>query len=240
RRAAAGRDCEGDREASFRAALRRADRCARQRDGHPRARGAEERQRDDERDDVADHAQRVRRRHGGPGPHVLGRPSAGTAPQHSPQGAGGAFLVIGAVGRVISALDRKLLRDLLGMRGQALAIAFVIAGGVSVHLVAAGLLSSLEETRRAYYERYRFADIWAPVVRAPNALLDDIRSIEGVQAAETRVRAPALFDMPGMEEPATGEIFSLPDVGEPSVNQIYLVRGRLPVAGRRVEAVVLQ
>src|SRR5690606_35222072 len=120
------------------------------------------------------------------------------------------------------------------------AIAFVIAGGVSVHLVAAGLLSSLEETRRAYYERYRFADIWAPVVRAPNALVDEIRAIEGVQATETRVRAPALFDMPGMDEPATGEIFSLPDSGEPSVNQIYLVRGRLPTAGRRDEAVVLQ
>ncbi len=146
----------------------------------------------------------------------------------------------GPFGRLISALDRKLLRDLLGMRGQALAIAFVIAGGVSVHLVAAGLLSSLEETRRAYYERYRFADVWAPVVRAPNALLAELRAIEGVQAAETRVRAPALFDMPGMEEPATGEIFSLPDAGEPSVNQIFLVRGRLPTVGRRDEAVVLQ
>src|SRR5690554_2406576 len=125
------------------------------------------------------------------------------------------------------------------MRGQALAIAFVIAGGVAVHLVAGGLLSSLEETRRAYYERYRFADLWAPAVRAPNALLDEIRAIEGVQAAETRVRSPALFDMPGMGEPATGEIFSLPDAGEPSVNQIVLLRGRLPQSGRRDEAVVL-
>jgi putative ABC transport system permease protein len=114
---------------------------------------------------------------------------------------------------ILSALDRKLLRDLRAMKGQALAIAFVIAGGVSVHLVAAGMLSSLEETRRAYYDRYRFADIWAPVVRAPNALIGDIRAIDGVQAAETRVRAPALFDMPGMEEPATGNILSLPDAG---------------------------
>src|SRR5690606_26189403 len=181
-----------------------------------------------------------RRRHGGPGHHVLGRSGAGAAPERSPQGAVGAVLVIGSLGRVISALDLKLLRDLFGMRGQALAIAFVIAGGVSVHLVAAGLLSSLEDTRRAYYERYRFADIWAPVVRAPNALLDDIRSIEGVQAAETRVRAPALFDMPGLEEPATGDIVSLPATAAPSVNQIYLVRGGLPGAGRRDEAVVLQ
>lgn len=143
------------------------------------------------------------------------------------------------VPQLLAPLDRKLLRDLFGMRGQALAIAFVIAGGVSVHLVAAGLLSSLEETRSAYYDRYRFADIWAPVVRAPDALLADIRAIAGVQAAETRIRVPALFDMPEMEEPATGEIFSLPDSGEPSVNQIVLLRGRLPLSGRRDEAVVL-
>ncbi|HEY8519179.1 MAG TPA: ABC transporter permease [Gammaproteobacteria bacterium] len=141
---------------------------------------------------------------------------------------------------LISALDRKLLRDLWGMKGQALAIAFVIAGGVASAVVAQGMLQSLAETRRAYYERYRFAHVWAPVVRAPNSLLEDIRAIPGVQAAETRIRAPALFDMPGMEEPATGEIFSLPDFGEPAVNEIHLVRGRRPQPGRRDEAVVLE
>jgi putative ABC transport system permease protein len=141
---------------------------------------------------------------------------------------------------LLSPLDRKLLRDLWTMKGQAAAIAFVIAGGVSVYLVMAGLLSSLEETRRTYYERYRFAEIWAPAVRAPNTLIEDIRNIEGVQAVETRVRVPALFDMPNMSEPATGEVFSLPDYGEPSVNQIHLTRGRMPRPGARDEAVVLE
>lgn len=145
-----------------------------------------------------------------------------------------------ALPRLLGALDRKLLRDLWQMKGQALAIAFVVAGGAAVALVAAGMLSSLDETRRAYYERYRFSDIWAPVVRAPNALIADIRAIPGVLAAETRVRAPALFDMPDMQEPATGEIFSLPTSGEPSVNQIYLERGRLPRPDRRDEAVVIE
>lgn len=140
----------------------------------------------------------------------------------------------------LRALDRKLLRDLWAMKGQAMAIAFVIAGGVSVYLVMAGLLSSLEETRRAYYDRYRFADVWAPVVRAPNSLLDEIRSIPGVHFAETRVRVPALFDMPGMAEPATGEVLSLPDYGAPSVNQVHVVRGRLPRPGARDEALVLR
>jgi len=140
----------------------------------------------------------------------------------------------------LAPLDRKLLRDLWGMKGQALAIAFVVAGGVAVHLLAEGMLSSLSETRRAYYERFRFADVWAPVVRAPNALLADIRAIPGVIAAETRIRSPALFDMPGMDEPATGEIFSLPDTGEPSVNQIYVVRGRKPRPDAADEAVVIE
>ncbi|HZD51605.1 MAG TPA: FtsX-like permease family protein [Woeseiaceae bacterium] len=141
---------------------------------------------------------------------------------------------------LLSPLDRKLLRDLWSMKGQAAAVAFVIAGGVAVYLVMAGLLTSLEETRRAYYERYRFADVRAPVVRAPNTLIDGIRRIEGVQAAEVRVRVPALFDMPDMTEPATGEVFSLPDYGSPTVNQIHLTRGRLPHPGLRGEAVVLQ
>ena len=81
---------------------------------------------------------------------------------------------------VLSVLDRKLLRELRGMWGQALAIALVIAGGVSVHVVMAGMLASLEETRTAYYERYRFADLGAPAGRAPNALIDDIREVGGV------------------------------------------------------------
>ena len=140
---------------------------------------------------------------------------------------------------LLSVLDRKLLRDLWNMKGQAIAVAFVIAGGVAVYLVAAGMLSSLEETRRAYYERYRFADLWAPVVRAPQSLIGDLRRLEGIQAAETRVRVPALFDIPGMSEPASGEVLSLPDNAEPAVNQVHLARGRKPGRGRRDEAVVL-
>ncbi|MFN3514460.1 MAG: FtsX-like permease family protein [Phenylobacterium sp.] len=138
------------------------------------------------------------------------------------------------------ALDRKLVRDLWAMKTQALAIALVIAAGVSVHLLATGMLSSLEETRRAYYERYLFADVWAPTVRAPQALIDSIRAIDGVQAAETRVRIGALFDVEGMEEPATGEVISLPDQGQPAVNRLHLVRGRAPRPDRPEEAVVLQ
>lgn len=140
----------------------------------------------------------------------------------------------------MGALDRKLARELWRMKTQALAIAFVIAGGVAVHLLATGMLSSLQETRRAYYERNLFADIWAPTVRAPRRLINDIRAIEGVQAAAIRIRIPALFAMEGMSAPASGEVLSLPDVGEATVNRLHLVSGRLPAPGQRNEAVVLR
>lgn len=137
-------------------------------------------------------------------------------------------------------LDRKLARDLWRMRLQALAIAFVVAGGVAVHLLSAGMLSSLQETRRAYYERYLFADVWAPAIRAPQRLIADLRAVEGVQAVATRIRVPALFAMDGMSAPASGEVLSLPDQGEPPVNRLHLVSGRLPTPGRADEAVVLK
>lgn len=142
--------------------------------------------------------------------------------------------------KIFSALDRKLIRDLWSLRGQAIAIALVIAGGVSTHVVMSGNLASMAETRTAYYERYRFADVWAPVVRAPNTLIEDIREIEGVAAAETRIMAPVLFDVAGMDAPANGVAYSLPHGRTTLVNDIVLVRGALPDPTRPDQAVVLK
>ena len=49
------------------------------------------------------------------------------------------------------------------MWAQALAIALVIASGVATFVLASGAYHSLEETRAAYYLRYRFADLFAEV-----------------------------------------------------------------------------
>ena len=67
----------------------------------------------------------------------------------------------------IRALDRKLLRDLWDIKEQALAIAAVIACGVATFVMSLTTLRSLELTRATYYDRYRFADVFAMVKRAP-------------------------------------------------------------------------
>jgi putative ABC transport system permease protein len=128
----------------------------------------------------------------------------------------------------LSILNRKLLRDLWHIRGQALAIALVIASGVATLILSLGASGSLEETRRTYYERYRFADIFATAKRAPNDLQEAIAHIPGVADGETRVVSAVLLDIPGMTEPATGRLLSIPETGEPRLNRLYLREGRLP------------
>ena len=93
------------------------------------------------------------------------------------------------------ALDKKLLRDMVRLWAQALAIALVMASGVTTLILAVGAYHSLEETRSAYYERYRFADVFASAKRAPEFVERQILEISGVAAAETRISEFALLDI---------------------------------------------
>ena len=136
------------------------------------------------------------------------------------------------------ALDRKLCRDLRRLWAQSLAIALVVAGGMASLVMAVGSLKSLEETRIAYYERFEFADVFASLRRAPKTLLAEIAEIPGVAAAEGRIVKQALLDIPGFAEPAAGEFISLPEGGQPRLNQLYLRSGRLPQATSAQEVVV--
>lgn len=131
-------------------------------------------------------------------------------------------------------LDRKLARDLWRMRGQVLAIGGVIASGVAVLVMSLSALEALEATGRAYYERYRFAHVFAHVERAPETLLPRLRAIPGVQAAESRVVRNAILDLRDFPEPVVGQLVSTPE----TLNRIALRAGRLPRPGAPDEAVL--
>lgn len=138
----------------------------------------------------------------------------------------------------MNALDKKALRDLRRLWAQALAIALVMAAGVATLILGVGAHSSLYETREAYYERNRFADVFANVTRAPEALAEEIARIDGVGAVETRISKIALLDLPDMREPASAILVSVPDIGEQRLDLITLRTGRLPMAGDEREVVV--
>lgn len=138
----------------------------------------------------------------------------------------------------LSALDLKLLRDLSKMKGQMVAVCLVMICGLTMMIMTRGLIVSLESTRDEYYTRYRFADVFCDLKRAPNALRARLAEIPGVAAVETRVSGRVTLDLPGLSEPANGVMLSLPEDRPQLLNQLCLRRGRFPESGTHNEVIV--
>jgi len=123
-------------------------------------------------------------------------------------------------------LNRKLWRDLSGMKTQAIAIALVIGCGIAAFVMALTTVVSLRSTRNDYYEQQRFAHVFAHLKRAPNTLAERIAEIPGVAQVQTRVLMDVTLDMPGMKEPVSGRLLSISETGKHGLNDLYLRRGR--------------
>lgn len=138
----------------------------------------------------------------------------------------------------MSSLDGKLVRTLWHLKAQVLAIALVIASGTALLVMALTTIEALEQTTQAYYERSRFADVFAEVQRAPQSLAAEIEAIPGVRLVETRIVEGAILDIPGFGEPVIGQLISLPAHGPQRLNTLVLRSGRLAEPNRPDEVVV--
>ncbi|WP_444677583.1 hypothetical protein [Halomonas sp. E19] len=78
----------------------------------------------------------------------------------------------------MATLHRKLLRDLLRLKGQALAIAAVIASGVMTLVLSATTLESLTRAQERFYAEYHYADLFVDVKRAPLRLVEELATLE--------------------------------------------------------------
>ena len=128
----------------------------------------------------------------------------------------------------MTALTRKLLRDLWCMWGQALAIAIVIASGVATFVMSVSTLDALQRTRTEVYAEYRFADVFASLKRAPEWVIQRIEAIPDVHEVESRVVAQVRMEIDGFPDPVIGRLVSIPDQGEPEMNDLFMRKGRRP------------
>ncbi len=138
----------------------------------------------------------------------------------------------------MKALNRKLFRDLLQMKGQALTISLVMACGIAVFTMSLSTLDSLESARSAYYDHYRFAHVFAHLKRAPNALQQRMSEIPGVSLVEARVVVDVVLDIPGLDEPAIGRLVSIPEDRPSRLNRLHIRSGRTIEPGRTGEILV--
>ena len=139
---------------------------------------------------------------------------------------------------VMRAMNRKVLRDLWHLRGQVLAIGMVVAAGIAALIMSLSTLEALDETTAAYYERYRFGDVFAWVKRAPESVEQRIAALQGVRTVQTRVSRVATVDIEGFAEPVMGQFVSVPEERQPVLNQLVLRSGRLPSEGGEDEVVL--
>jgi putative ABC transport system permease protein len=125
-----------------------------------------------------------------------------------------------------------LLRDLWHMRGQVFAAGIVVACGIAAFVTMRSAYHSLVSARAGYYTQNRFADVFAHLKRAPGAVAGALGAIPGVAVVEARIVQDVTLSVPGLAEPATGRLISIPDGSSPALNGLSVLVGRLPTAGR--------
>ncbi|MFM7447944.1 MAG: ABC transporter permease [Leptolyngbyaceae cyanobacterium] len=135
-------------------------------------------------------------------------------------------------------LDKKLVRDLGRLWGQLLAIALIVACGIASFVSMSGTYHSLKLTQAAYYDQYRFAQVFAQLKRAPLALTEAIRAIPGVGQVQPRIVMEVTLDLPNQREPATGLVVSIPEQQQPILNDLYLRQGRYIESGQPNEVLI--
>jgi len=138
----------------------------------------------------------------------------------------------------VSPLDRKAVRELTGMKSQTFTIALVAACGIIILISYLTAYDSLRHAVELFYRSSRFADVFAFVKLAPNSLVPNLLEIDGVDVLETRILSEATLILPGVNEPVTARLHSLPDAGPEILNRVHLTRGRMPAPNSPGEAIV--
>ncbi|HET9933641.1 MAG TPA: ABC transporter permease [Polyangiaceae bacterium] len=138
------------------------------------------------------------------------------------------------------ALDRKLLRETTRLKGQIATIALVLASGIICFIALRGTYISIAESRLVYYDRYRFAHVFAQAERVPETTARRLEEIPGVEVLQTRVSEDVTVPIEGMPRPAYGRLLSLPAGRTPATNALFLRKGRLPEATHQDEVVLLE
>lgn len=138
----------------------------------------------------------------------------------------------------MKALDKKLVRDLVRLRGQVITIALVVACGIAQLVSFVTLYRSLEASRDTFYEDTRFGDVFVHVDRAPRSLLARVAEIPGVSQVDGRVTGDFRLELPGVTAPLLGRFVSLDGAPESRLDSLFIEDGRSVTPGSGTEVVI--
>ncbi|MCK4871194.1 MAG: ABC transporter permease [Phycisphaerales bacterium] len=139
---------------------------------------------------------------------------------------------------MVTALDRKLVRDLLAARGTLAAILVIVAVGTMCFVTLGSAYNNLVESRASYYAQCRMADFSVELKKAPVSEALAIGDVPGITALRPRIVFEVTVDLEGVAKPLSGRVISLPASPEPIINDVVLVSGGYFTADHRSEVIV--
>jgi putative ABC transport system permease protein len=128
----------------------------------------------------------------------------------------------------MKAIDRKVLRDLKLLWSQALTIALVVASGIGGFLASLSAVDSLAAARDRFYASAHFADVFATVKRAPDALAARLAQLPGVIDVQPTVESFARVAVAGSADPVMGQLIGFDARHPQRLNRVQLRTGRWP------------
>ena len=131
-------------------------------------------------------------------------------------------------------LRRKLVRDIGASRWLFVAVTAVILLGVCLFGAAYMSFQNLSGSYDLTYRRLHFADFTTRFHSGPRDLEPRVRAIPGVAQVYGRLSQEVELAQHGRKlEKVVGRVISLPDYGQPPVNSVLLLQGRMPSPLRR-------
>lgn len=131
---------------------------------------------------------------------------------------------------MVSALNRKLLRDMRLMWSQVLTIALVVASGVAGFVTCFSAYDALSWSRDRYYAEARFADVFATLKRAPLALESELQTLPGAAHVQTSISQIVPISIDGVGAPLVGRLIGLDMQNPQRLNTVFVRSGRMPQA----------
>jgi putative ABC transport system permease protein len=126
----------------------------------------------------------------------------------------------------VKTLNRKVIREISGMKSQTITIAIVVAAGVAMFVGSKSSYDSMARARDLFYSSTGFAEGFVSLKKAPQSTRSRIAETSGVAHVESRIVQEAALDFAGEKLPSAGRFISLPE----KLSRLAVRSGKPPAA----------
>lgn len=138
----------------------------------------------------------------------------------------------------MTALGRKLRRDLVHAGGLLVAIALIMSVGICCYVAMSSAHRNLSEALQRYYVQCRMADFSIELKKLPTTDLVVLDQVRGITELRPRIQSNVTIDLADVEQPINGVVLSMPEVRRPVINDIVIIRGSYFTDVRDEEVIV--